>query len=91
MAKKSKIARNKQRIAKVAQYAEQRKELKRIFQSSKSSDEEKEEALMKLQALPRNASPTRVRNRCVLSGRPRGYYGKFGLSRLALREESSKR
>ena len=88
MAKKSKIARNEQRKKKVEQYAGKRAELKGILASQSVSDEEKEEAAVKLRKLPRDSSPTRIRNRCLLSGRPRGFYRKFGLSRLALRERA---
>lgn len=88
MAKKSKVVKNNKRIATVAKYAAKRKELKKVLQSSKASYEEKEEASKKLRALPRDSSPTRIRNRCMLSGRPRGVYSKFGLSRIALRDKA---
>ncbi len=88
MAKKSKIAKNKKRMAIVAHYAPQRAELKKTIKSAASSDDEKEEAMRKLHRLPRNANPVRVRNRCELTGRPRGYYRKFGLARIALRERA---
>lgn len=88
MAKKSKIAKNKKRMATVAHYAEQRAALKKTIRSAASSEEEKEEAMDKLHSLPRNANPIRVRNRCELTGRPRGYYRKFGLGRIALREKA---
>jgi small subunit ribosomal protein S14 len=74
MAKKSWIARNKKRKETAAKYAEKRKALK------EAGDYEA------LQKLPRNASPVRVRNRCSLTGRPRGYVGKFGVSRIKFRE-----
>ncbi len=86
MAKLSAVVKNEKRKATVAKYAEKRRELKRILRDPKSSAEEVAQASRKLQALPRDASPTRVRNRCVLTGRPRGNYRKFGLSRMALRE-----
>ncbi|MDA8017801.1 MAG: 30S ribosomal protein S14 [Thermoanaerobaculia bacterium] len=86
MAKKSAIAKNKKRQRLVEQYKEQRKELKAIWLDDSRSDEEREAAQRKLNSLPRNSSPVRVRNRCVLTGRPRGYYRKFGLSRIALRD-----
>ena len=60
--------------------------MKAIIKSSKSTDEEIDEAIVKLQKLPRDSSPSRQRNRCRLSGRPRGYFRKFGLSRNKLRE-----
>ena len=88
MAKKSKIFRNKQRIETVKKYAARRAELKNILRSPDSTEEEVEEARVAIQKLPRNANPIRVRNRCMLTGRPRGYYRKFGLSRLALREKA---
>lgn len=90
MAKKSKIAKNNQRIETVAKYAQKRAELKAIIKSASASVEERDEAMLKLQKLPRNANPIRVRNRCALTGRPRGYYSKFGLARLALREKAQK-
>ncbi|SLK14905.1 MULTISPECIES: 30S ribosomal protein S14 [unclassified Paenibacillus] len=74
MAKKSKVVREKQRQATVAKYAELRRELKEI------GDYEA------LQKLPRNASPTRLKNRCELTGRPRGYLRKFKVSRIVFRE-----
>lgn len=86
MAKKSKIAKNEQRKAVVARYAERRQELKRIVSSPNSSDEERMEALAELQRQPRDASPVRVRNRDSHDGRPRGYLRKFGVSRVRLRE-----
>lgn len=86
MAKISKIVKNEQRKKMVAQYADRRKELKAIIKNPNSSIEQVDEAVMKLQKLPRNASPARVRNRCSQSGRPRGYIGKFGISRVALRD-----
>lgn len=88
MAKTSKINRNEHRKQMVAKYASRRKELKDIIRSVSSSDAERFEAVKKLAKLPRDASPTRVRNRCALTGRPRGYYRKFGLSRIALRENA---
>ena len=86
MAKKSMIARERKRERTVAKYAAKRAELKKIISSEKSSDEERDVAQAKLQALPRNANPVRLRNRCNLTGRPHGYYRKFGLSRNKLRE-----
>ncbi|TKV58736.1 30S ribosomal protein S14 [Nakamurella flava] len=86
MAKKSKIARNEQRREIVARYATRRAELKETVRSPRSSDEEKAAAQLALQRLPRDASPTRVRNRDVVDGRPRAYLRAFGLSRINLRE-----
>ncbi|HAN30933.1 MAG TPA: 30S ribosomal protein S14 [Myxococcales bacterium] len=86
MAKKSKIAKNEQRKALVAKYAEKRAALKEQLRDPKVSFADKQEARNALQKLPRDSNPIRVRNRCIVSGRPRGYYRKFGLSRIALRE-----
>ena len=84
MAKKSAIARNKKRIRMVEKYSEIRNELKDIANSSKTSFEEKMEARRKLDLLPKNSSPVRVRNRCQKTGRPRGYMRFFGLSRISM-------
>ncbi len=86
MAKISMIAREKKRTRMVEKYAKKRKELKAVLKNPKVSDEEKDLARLKLQALPRDASPVRLRNRCHLTGRPHGYYRKFGLGRNKLRE-----
>tara|TARA_Y100000590_G_C15315096_1_gene861682 strand:+ start:67 stop:372 length:306 start_codon:yes stop_codon:yes gene_type:complete len=86
MAKKSMIAKNLNRRRIVARYAEKRKELKAVIKNPKSSLDEKKLALMALEKMPRDANPIRIRNRCNLTGRPRGYYRKFGLSRISLRE-----
>ena len=86
MAKKSMLAREVKRAAAVKRYAAKRAEYKRIIQSPQSTDEERYEALHKLQSLPRDASPTRLRNRCAISGRSHGYYRRFGLGRNKLRE-----
>ena len=69
-----------------AKYAAKRAELLAIINNFKLSDEERMDARLKYQQLPRNASPVRQRNRCELTGRPRGYFRKFGLCRLKLRE-----
>ncbi|MEC7120822.1 MAG: 30S ribosomal protein S14 [Pseudomonadota bacterium] len=87
MAKKSMINRELKREKMVAKYAGKREELKAIISNSNATDEERYEAMMKLQALPRNASPVRLRNRCGLTGRPHGYFRKFGLARNKLREK----
>ncbi|GAB3482386.1 30S ribosomal protein S14 [Amycolatopsis cihanbeyliensis] len=86
MAKKSKIAKNERRRQVVARYAARRAELKATIRSPRSTAEERAAAASALQALPRDASPTRIRNRDVADGRPRGYVRKFGLSRVRLRE-----
>jgi small subunit ribosomal protein S14 len=84
MAKKSKIARQRQRAEIVSRYAQTRRELKEQVRTG--SPEERAEAQRELQRLPRNASPTRLRNRDQVDGRPRGYLRKVGLSRIRLRE-----
>ena len=86
MAKKSMIARENRRARAVKKYAVKRAELKAIINNPAGSDEERYKAQLKLQALPRDASPVRGRNRCRITGRPHGYYRKFGLSRNMLRE-----
>ncbi|MEN6540653.1 MAG: 30S ribosomal protein S14 [Mizugakiibacter sp.] len=86
MAKTSMIERDKKRAKLVKKYAAKRAGLKAIVLSPKSSYEEKMEAQTKLQKLPRDASPTRQRTRCALTGRPRAVYKKFGLARNKLRE-----
>jgi small subunit ribosomal protein S14 len=85
MAKKSMIEREARRARTVKQYAARRKALKEAARSPRSSEDERREALAKLQALPRDASPSRQRNRCRITGRPHGYYRKFGLGRNMLR------
>ncbi len=86
MAKCSMVYREVKRRKLVQKYAAKRAALKATLRDTKASDEEKAEARRKLQALPRDASPCRLRNRCHLSGRPHGYYRKFGLARNKLRE-----
>lgn len=86
MAKTSMIEREIKRAKVVAKYAARRAELKAIIKSPTASDEERQAAVVKLQKLPRDASPTRLRNRCRLSGRPHGFYRKFGLARNKLRK-----
>ena len=90
MAKKSMIQRELKRAKLVAKYAEKRKELKAIIRSVSTSDEERRAAQAKLNAMPRDASPTRQRNRCAITGRPHGVYRKFGLGRNKLREGAMK-
>ena len=86
MAKTSMVERDRKRIKVVCRCAEKRKKLKAVIKSPNSSYEEKQEASLKLQKLPKNASPVRLRNRCSLTGRPKGYYRKFSLGRNKLRE-----
>jgi len=86
MAKKSKIARDLQRREIVARYAEERLRLKTTIASPTASPDDKEAARLRLQRMPRDASPTRLRNRDVVDGRPRSVYRRFGLSRVRLRE-----
>ena len=86
MAKKSMIAREAKRTRTVARYAKKRAEIKAILNSSSATDEEKWDAQIALQKLPRDASPVRQQRRCQLTGRPHGVYRKFGLCRNKLRE-----
>src|SRR6185437_10132574 len=86
MAKTSAIEKNKRRTKLVKQYGAKRAKLKALSKDQSVSMEERFGAQLKLAALPRNSSPGRVRNRCEFSGRPRGFYRKFKLSRIALRE-----
>ncbi len=86
MAKKSMIQRELKREKLVAKYAKKRADLKAIIRSVNSSDEERMAAQAKLNAMPRDASPSRLRNRCSITGRPHGVYRKFGLGRNKLRE-----
>jgi small subunit ribosomal protein S14 len=85
MAKKSMVEREKRRQKLVDKYAQKREELKEQFASA-TSQQEKLEIHRQIQQLPRNSAPTRLRNRCWVTGRPRGYYRDFGLSRHVLRE-----
>ncbi|MBD5772641.1 30S ribosomal protein S14 [Marinomonas colpomeniae] len=86
MAKISMIQREAKRTKLVAKHAEKRAALKAIISDVNASDDEKWEATLKLQALPRDSSSSRQRNRCQITGRPHGVYRKFGLSRIKLRE-----
>ena len=86
MAKKSKIAKNEQRKVVVARHAERRAALKRTAVDVRASQEERAAAQLALQRLPRDASPTRVRHRDAVDGRPRGNLRAFGISRIRLRE-----
>ena len=86
MAKKSSIEKNNRRKAMAAQYADKRADLKAQALDESLSLEERFEARIKLAKLPRNSAPTRIRNRCEISGRPRAYYRKLRMSRIALRD-----
>lgn len=86
MAKKSMLERQRKRTRLVARYAAKRNELHKILRDPKVDDAAKDAARVKLQKMPRDASPVRLRNRCAVSGRPQGYYRKFGLGRNKLRE-----
>src|SRR3569833_1522953 len=89
MAKKSAVNRNEMVRHLVAQYAKKRDELKAIANDEKLPLEERFEARLKLAKLPRNSSKTRIRNRCAVTGRPRAYYRKLKMSRIALRDLAS--
>jgi small subunit ribosomal protein S14 len=86
MAKLSLINRDQKRRKLVKKFAKKRDELEAILNNPKASEEMRFAARLKIQQLPRNANPTRLRNRCALTGRARGYFRKFGLSRNKLRE-----
>ena len=86
MAKKSMLMRQRHREVAVKRYAKKRAELKELIRNPRTSDEDKAEAQKSLQKMPRDANPIRLRNRCALTGRPHGFYRKFGLSRTKLRE-----
>ena len=86
MAKVSMIARENKRIKMVQKYAKRREELKKVISDMNLSDEERYEARLKLQKLPRDASPVRLQRRCQITGRPHAVYRRFGLSRNKLRE-----
>jgi small subunit ribosomal protein S14 len=90
MAKTSMIERETRRLKIAARYAKKRAALKSTIVSTKATDEEKWEAQIKLQKLPRDASPSRQRRRCQVTGRPHGVYRKFGLCRIKLREHAMK-
>lgn len=89
MAKKSAIERNKKRMAMAKKYANRRAKLKELAQDEDLPLEERFEARLKLAELPRNSAENRIRNRCEVTGRPRGYYRKLKMSRIALRELGS--
>ncbi|WP_042153464.1 MULTISPECIES: 30S ribosomal protein S14 [unclassified Pseudoalteromonas] len=86
MAKNSMKAREDKRAKLVAQFAEKRAALKAIISGVETSEEDRWDAVLKLQALPRDSSPSRQRNRCNITGRPHGYLRKFGMSRIKTRE-----
>lgn len=86
MAKLALINREAKRAKTVAKYAAKRAALNAIIDNAKLSDEERQAARLKLQQLPRDSAPTRQRNRCALTGRPRGVFRKFGLGRMKLRD-----
>lgn len=86
MAKRSVVNREAKRRKLVAKYATKRAAFKEIIRNPESTYEEREEAQKNLNALPRDSCPVRIQNRCRLTGRPRGYYRKFGLGRNKLRE-----
>lgn len=86
MAKNSMKAREAKRTKLVAQFAEKRTALKAIINDVNSSEDDRWDAVLKLQALPRDSSPVRQRNRCNITGRPHGYLRKFGMSRIKVRE-----
>ena len=86
MAKLALINRQQKRVKLVAKYAKKRAALEGIIDNARMSDEDRYAARLKLQELPRNANPTRLRNRCAITGRPRGVFRKFGLGRNKLRE-----
>ena len=89
MAKKSSIEKNKTRIKKVLSMRQKRKDLKQIIMNKSIPMDERFQAQMKLNSMPRDGSSIRVRNRCLITGRPRGNYRKFKMSRIAFRELAS--
>ena len=90
MAKLSSINKNERRKKLVKQYAAKYEKLKAIADDKSLDDGERLLARLKMAEIPRNANPTRVRNRCTTTGRPRGYYRKFGLNRIELRDLANK-
>ena len=86
MATKASVAKNERRKKIVERYRERRTELRSLVRDERLPPEQRFEAQLLLNKLPRDSSPVRIRNRCVVTGRPRGYYRKFGLSRIALRD-----
>jgi small subunit ribosomal protein S14 len=90
MSKKSSVEKNNRRKRLVKQYKGKRERLLGIANDESKTMEERFEARLKLAEVPRNGNPTRIRNRCEMTGRPRAYYRKLGMSRIALRELGSK-
>ena len=88
MTRKALLERELKRVKTVERFASKRRNLKKILSDSNATSEEKRIAKVKLQKLPRNASPVRLRNRCSVTGRPKGFYRKFGLGRNKLREQA---
>ena len=86
MAKKALINREAKRVALAKKYAAKRAAIFAVINDSSATDEERFEARLKLQAIPRNAAPVRQRRRCAITGRPRGTFRKFGLGRIKIRE-----
>ena len=86
MAKKAKVVKNIKRQIISERYRDRRLRLKKIINNPNSSIQEKIEARIKIEKMPRDSNPNRIRNRCNATGRPRGYYRRFGLSRITLRE-----
>jgi small subunit ribosomal protein S14 len=89
MAKKSAVEKNKRRARMARNKAASRATLKEVARNREAPAEERFEAMLRLAQMPRNANPTRIRNRCAMTGRPRAYYRKFKLSRITLRELAS--
>jgi small subunit ribosomal protein S14 len=90
MAKTSMVEREKHRAKTVKKYAAKRAQLKELIRSPRTSPEERAAAQAKLQSMPRDASPSRQRKRCAITGRSRGVYRKFGLSRVKIREVANR-
>ena len=88
MTRKALVERELKRAKTVKRFASKRRDLKKILSDSNTTFDEKREARVKLQKLPRNASPVRLRNRGAITGRPKGFYRKFGLGRTKLREQT---
>ena len=86
MAKKSMIAKDLKRKKMIEKYAAKRAAIFEVINNASATDEERFEARLKLQSIPRNASPVRQRRRCAITGRPRGVFRKFGLGRIKIRE-----
>ena len=86
MAKKGKLEKNGRRAELVAKYAETRRQLTEVMKNPNASPDQKRQAMATIQALPRDSAAVRYRNRCQMTGRPRGFIRKFGISRIALRE-----